>query len=392
MLRFHPLRVSAIRPEAEDAVCVTLDVPPELRDEFRSQAGQHVVVRAQVDGAEQRRTYSLLNAAGEIPLRIAVRTHSRGQVSRHIAKNVRPGDTLEVMPPNGSFGPRERGVGTYVAFAAGCGITPIVSMVKTLLASDPQRRVLLFYGNRNYARGMLLEELLALKDRYLDRFALHFIMSGEPQEIELLNGRLDASKVTELAKGLFDPAQVRDFFVCGPGTMIDDIGGALRALGVDAARIHSEHFTSLAAGVTNPTNAVGTTAAAQAAATPAANSSDAAAADNAGGAVKASVNAPRTPTDANITQVEVVMDGRRRIFTMRMKEDTILDAAERAGIDLPFSCKAGVCSTCRTKLVRGKVELDQNYALEDWELEQGFILACQAHAQTPELELNYDET
>ena len=358
MLRFHPLRVKAIRPEAEDAVCLTLDVPAELRDEFRAQAGQHVVVRANVEGAEQRRTYSLLNAAGELPLRIAVRTHPQGQVSRFIAKNVRVGDTLDVMPPNGSFGPRDQKGGTYVAFAAGCGITPILSMVKTLLASDPSCRVLLFYGNRNYARGMLLEELLALKDRYIDRLALHFVMSGEPQEIELLNGRLNAGKVSELAGRLFDAREVRDFFVCGPGTMIDDVSGALQTLGVEPARIHSERFAVADDPVKN----------------------------------KATENDAESAAADGITQVDLVMDGRRRSFTMRTREETILDAAARAGIDLPFSCKAGVCSTCRTKLTKGKVDLDQNYALEDWELEQGFILACQAHAQTPELELNYDET
>jgi ring-1,2-phenylacetyl-CoA epoxidase subunit PaaE len=364
MLKFHPLRVSAVRPEADDAVCVTLDVPDDLREQFRAQAGQHVVVRAQLDGAELRRTYSLLSAAGELPLRIAVRTHAKGQLSRHIAEKLRSGDTLDVMPPNGSFGRRvhepHESTGeqshTRVAFAAGCGITPILSMVKTLLEQNAQSRVVLFYGNRNYARGMLLEELLALKDRYLDRFALHFVMSGEPQEIDLLNGRLDADKVRAVAGHLFDPLQVRDFFICGPGTMIEDVTGALTSLGVSAARIHSEHFTS-----EQPIG--GQTAA----------TSPAAASEG-------------------LTTVSVIMDGRRRSFTMRTDDETILDAADRAGLDLPFSCKAGVCSTCRTKLVSGKVKLDQNYALEDWELEQGFILACQARAKTLELELNYDET
>lgn len=378
MLRFHPLNVSAVSPEAEDAVCVTLDVPAGLRDEFRSQAGQHIVVRAQIDGAEQRRTYSLLNAAGELPLRIAVRTHPHGQLSRHIAQNVRPGDSLDVMPPNGSFGRRESPGGTFVAFAAGCGITPILSLAKTLLAGDPSARMVLFYGNRSYARGMLLEELLALKDRFLDRFALHFIMSGEPQEIELLNGRLDAAKVRQLAGGLFDASRGSDFFVCGPGTMIDDVSAALKALGVPPARIHSEHFSATDTAARASPSQQGPCAP---------QSGTLSARQEPAGSAAAAQTA-----EQGVTQVEVVMDGRRRSFTMRTDEDTILDAAARAGIDLPFSCKAGVCSTCRTKLVRGRVELDQNYALEDWELEQGFILACQAHAKTPDLELNYDET
>ena len=241
----------------------------------------------------------------------------------------------------------------YVAFAAGRGIEPLLPLIETLLARDRASSVQLFYGNRDREQAALAEELLGLKDRYLDRFALHFVMSREPQEIEWLNGRLDARKVGMLAGKLFDPRAIRQYLVCGPGSMNADIGGALSALGVDAQHIRVEPYASAPAQ----------------AAMPAAHSAN-----------------------PGVTQVAVIMDGRRRTFTMRTKEDTILDAAGEAGIDLPFSCKAGVCSTCRTKLVSGKVELAQNYALEDWELEQGFILACQAHAQTPELEITYDET
>lgn len=358
MLHFHPLRVSEIRPEAEDAVALTLDVPPELQSQFRSRAGQHIVVRASIQGQEERRTYSLIGAAGELPLRIAVRVHPQGRFSRYIAQQVRVGDVLEVMTPNGSFGPHNAGGegGTYVAFAAGCGITPVISIVRTLLKEDPRCRVQLFYGNKNSARTMLFEELQALKDRYLDRLALHFVMSAEPQEVELLNGRLDAERVRAFAGKLFDPASVREFFICGPGTMIEDVSGALRALGVDATRIHSEHFSVDAPARAEP-----------------------------------KVIETAKPLREGVTQVTVLMDGRRRTFEMQTDSETILDAAARAGVDLPYSCKAGVCSTCRTKLVSGKVELAENYALEDWELEEGFILACQARAKTPEIELDYDE-
>jgi len=354
MLKFHPLQVREVRPDADDAVALTFAVPEALREEFHSQPGQHVVVRAFMNGEEVRRTYSLTSAAGELPLQIVVRSHPQGRLSRHIAA-LKEGATLDVMPPNGSFAPRatDQG-GTYVAFAAGCGITPIISIVRSLLARDTHSRVLLFYGNRGGSRAMLLEDLLDLKDRYVDRLSLHFVMSREPQEIELLNGRLDAQRTRDFATRLFDAKAVREYFVCGPGTMIETIGATLRELGVDAQRIHSEHF------------AVAT--ASPAAAAPAVSAEP----------------------SAGLTQVAVTMDGRRRTFTMRTGEESILDAADRAGIDLPFSCKAGVCSTCRTKLVRGEVTLAENYALEDWELEQGFILACQAHAKTPELELDYD--
>jgi ring-1,2-phenylacetyl-CoA epoxidase subunit PaaE len=353
VLKFHSLPVREVQPESEDAVALTFDVPDALREEFRSQPGQHVVVRTFMNGEEVRRTYSLTNAAGELPLQIVVRTHPMGRLSRHIA-SLKSGATLEVMPPNGSFAPRSTAEGgTYVAFAAGCGITPVISIIRSLLARDASSRVLLFYGNRGGSRTMLLEELLALKDRYLDRLSLHFVMSREPQEIELLNGRLDGARVRELAGLFFDPRTVREYFVCGPGTMIETVSGELRALGVEANRIHSEHFA--AAAVAAPAE-----------------------------------TAAATKSEAGSTQVAVTLDGRRRTFSMQTGTETILDAADRAGIDLPFSCKAGVCSTCRTKLVRGEVTLAENYALEDWELEQGFILACQAHAKTPELELDYD--
>jgi ring-1,2-phenylacetyl-CoA epoxidase subunit PaaE len=240
----------------------------------------------------------------------------------------------------------------YVVFAVERGIAPLLPIVETLLSRDNTSQVQLFYGNQNRERAEYAEALLALKDRYLDRFALHFLMSDEPQEVEWLNGAVDAAKLEALAGKLFDPRSVRQFLVCGPQAMSAQVSGALNKLGVGADHIRVEPYTTGVEGV----------AQAERAAAP------------------------------GMTEVAVIMDGRRRTFTMRTNDDTVLEAAAEAGIDLPFSCKAGVCSTCRTKLVRGRVELAQNYALEDWELEQGFILACQAHAKTPELEITYDET
>jgi len=358
MLKFHSLKVLQLVPDAEDAVAIALDVPPELREEYRGAAGQHVVVRLSLDGEDTRRTYSLVNAPGEWPLRIVPRVHAEGRVSRHLAEQLRPGDVLEVLPPNGSFTPREAAPasGTYVAFAAGCGITPVLSVIRALLAR-PGPRVMLFYGNTASARTMCLEELLALKDRHLERLSLHFLMSREPQEVELYNGRIDASRVRQFAAGVFHPPQVSEYFVCGPGDMIEQVTTTLRELGVDAARIHAEHFT------------VATTDAALPARAP-----------------------PAAPSAAPGTaEVTVLMDGRRRSFAMKMDDETVLDAAARAGVELPFSCRAGVCSTCRTKVIRGEVEMAQNYALEDWELEQGYVLACQSRVKSPVLELDYDE-
>jgi ring-1,2-phenylacetyl-CoA epoxidase subunit PaaE len=369
MLKFHSLKVVELAPDAEDAVAIALEVPVELRAEYRGSAGQHVVVRLSLEGEDTRRTYSLVNAPGEWPLRIVPRVHAHGRVSRYLAEQLRPGDVLEVLPPNGSFTPREAAPtgGTYVAFAAGCGITPVLSVMRALLAR-PGTRVVLFYGNTAGARAMCLEELLALKDRYLGRLSLHFVMSREPQEVELYNGRIDAPRVRQLAQTFFSPPQVSEYFVCGPGDMIEQVSSALRELGVEPARIHAEHFT------------VATTESGAAAQTP----------QPASGSPVAERPAA-VPVDSGSAEVTVIMDGRRRTFTMEREQDTVLDAAARAGVELPFSCRAGVCSTCRTKVIRGEVEMAQNYALEDWELEQGYVLACQSRVKSPILELDYDE-
>jgi ring-1,2-phenylacetyl-CoA epoxidase subunit PaaE len=229
--------------------------------------------------------------------------------------------------------------------------------------------VLVFCGAQGEEHAEPLEELLALKDRHLDRLSLSFVMDREPDEAELLRGALDAAKIDALAAKLFDAKSVREYHVYGAPQLGDEVTAALTELGVDTKRIHCAPMKHH-----RPSNVESAASAARASAT--------------------TSTAPKTaaiPADAGETRVEFVMDGRRRSFTMQRGTESILDAAARSNIDLPFSCKAGVCSTCRTKLVRGEVEMLQNYALEDWELEQGFILACQSHARTPEIELNYDE-
>jgi len=349
VLKFHSLKVADISPDAEDAVAIALEVPAALREAYQGSAGQHVVVRVTIDGEETRRTYSLVNAPGEWPLRIVPRVHAHGRMSGYLAEQLRVGDSLEVLPPNGSFTPRDVSPGaaaTCVAFAAGCGITPVLSVIRALLARGAGQ-VILFYGNSGSARAMCLEELLALKDRYLGRLSLHFIMSREPQEVALYNGRIDAARVRQFAAALFRPQAVSEYFVCGPGDMIEQVSATLRELAVADTPIHAEHFTLATTGAETP------------AVMPA--------------------------------QAAILMDGRRRSFSMKMDDETVLDAAARAGIELPFSCRAGVCSTCRTKVVRGEVEMAQNYALEDWELEQGYVLACQSRVKSAVLELDYDE-
>ena len=364
MLKFHSLSVAETRPEAADAVCITLEVPEELREDYKFLPGQHVGIRALIDGKDVRRTYSICSGSDERHLRIGVRLHDSGAMSQHLAKRVRAGDKLEVLTPTGRFfASIDPSVSrTYVAFAGGSGITPILGIVRNVLKGEPDSRFILFYSNRSTATIMFAEELLALKDRYPGRLALNFILSREPQDIELFNGRLDAAKVDALAQRLFDPVGVDAYFLCGPGTMIESVHDALIGLGVESSRIHSEHFVS---GI----------AARQRAAT----------------AAESGAAEPTPASAVPATQVTVVMDGRRRSFSMTPGGATVLEAAERAGLELPYSCRAGVCSTCRTRVVRGSVNMTTNYALEPWELEDGYVLCCQALPTTPELEITYDE-
>jgi ring-1,2-phenylacetyl-CoA epoxidase subunit PaaE len=345
--------------QAEDAIELALEVPAERAAEYRGLPGQHIVLRTALAREEVRRTYSLVSAPGERLLRIVARVHSQGRLSRHLTR-LRPDDRLDVLPPNGSFTPHSAGAGrgTCLAIAAGCGITPIIAIARSWLEAGPTGRVILFYGNRSMARAMCLEELLALKDRYLDRLALHFLMSREPQDVEIYNGRLDGEHMRQLARSFFSPKEIAECFLCGPGDMIDGVSHTLSELGVSSDRIRAEHFT-------------------------------AATAASAGEPMAAPQ--PTAGADPAMAEVSVLMDGRRRSFTMRMNGESVLDGAAKAGLDLPFSCRAGVCSTCRTKVVRGEVTMSQNYALEDWELEQGYVLACQSKVKTAVLELDYDE-
>ncbi|MBF8293201.1 MAG: 2Fe-2S iron-sulfur cluster binding protein [Steroidobacteraceae bacterium] len=362
MLKFHPLRIAERTVIADDAVALGFTVPDTLRAEYGFMAGQHVAVRAILDGQEERRTYSIANPEGSDQLRIGVRVQSGGRMAQYLADGLHVGDTLDVLTPNGSFHTQIEPAHAkrYVAFAAGSGITPVVSIAATVLQKEPASQFQLYYGNTSTARTMFLDEVLALKDLFLPRFSVCFVMSREPQEFELFNGRIDSAKVLELARHEFDAAAVDEFFICGPGSMAEDVQAALTGLGA-RGRVHVEHFVATAS------------AAAPAAVKPAV------------------VAAGAAMTAADGATITVVMDGRRRAFKMPMHGEVILDAAGRAGLDLPFSCRAGVCSTCRARLLSGTAEMEHNVALEDWEVEAGYILCCQARPTSPALEISYDE-
>jgi len=359
MLSFHTLKVASVEGIAEDAVCVTLEVPPSHRDAFAFHAGQYVTVRRKIGDREERRTYSIVTAPGGDALKLGVRVQTGGRMSGEIATQLRRGDLLDVGTPMGRFRTSissERAL-SYVAFAAGSGITPVLSLATDILAKEPHSRFTLIYGNRSVSRTMFLEQTLALKNRYIDRFSVHFVMSREPQHSQLFNGRIDGGKVRDLARHVAEIATADEYLICGPGGMVDDIRDAVKTLNPSAA-IRFERFTN--AGAPPPENA--------------------------------GKRATPAPVEAEVmATITVVMDGRRRTFPMAASDPSVLCAAERAGLELPFSCRSGICATCRTKITAGGAVMTHNIALEQWETDLGFVLCCQARPTGAALELSYDE-
>jgi ring-1,2-phenylacetyl-CoA epoxidase subunit PaaE len=366
MLEFHPLKVAAVERIAEDAACLTVEIPSALRDAFAYHAGQYVTVRRMIEGREERRTYSIVTAPGGGVLKLGIRLQLGGRMSGELASTLRPGDLLDVGTPMGRFrtsisADREH---SYVAFAAGSGITPILSLATDILARESRSRFTLIYGNRSISRTMFLEETLGLKNRYIDRFSVHFVMSREPQQTEWLNGRIDAHKIRELARHMPEVSSADEYLICGPGDMVDEVRNAIKTLN-DSAPIRFERF---AAAAPRPVG-------------------------NAGGerdAAPGAAAAPRAPAEAVLATISVIMDGRRRSFPMTRSDASVLDAAERAGLELPFSCRSGICATCRARITDGAAVMTHNIALEPWETDAGFVLCCQARPTTAALEISYD--
>ena len=355
MLKFHSLEIADLTPDAEDSLRVRFRVPPELAEDYAFKSGQHVALKAPVDGKELRRTYSICAGEDEGKLEIGVRVQPGGAFSGFLAEGAKPGDRLEVMTPNGAFhvDPDPGGSGLYVAIAGGSGITPILSNIKTLLARAPETQVLLIYLNRRTRTVMFLEEIMGLKNRYPERFQVHHMLSQEEGDVEVSHGRLDAARAKDLLPRLVDVKDVSAWLLCGPGSLIDDLKSTLEALGAEPERIRFERF---------------------------------------GLPRKAEAQAPAQPAAAGAqTAVTITIDGRKRAFTMGQGGEAVLDGAARAGLELPYSCKGGVCSTCRARVTAGKVRMDTNYALEPWELEAGFVLTCQSVPETDTLDITFDE-
>jgi ring-1,2-phenylacetyl-CoA epoxidase subunit PaaE len=357
MPNFHPLKVTSVERVAEDAACVTMEIPSALRDVFAFHAGQYVTVRRTIEDREERRTYSIVTAPGGGMLKLGIRLQFGGRMSGELATHLRPGDLLDVGAPMGRFrtainAEREH---SYMAFAAGSGITPILSLVTDILAREPRSRVTLIYGNRSISRTMFLEETLALKNRHIERFSVHFVMSREPQQTAWLNGRIDGPKVRELARHMVEVSAADEYLICGPGDMVDEVRGAIKALNGDAP-IRFERFATAAP---RP--------------------------------VETARESASTPVPQEVlATISVVMDGRRRSFPMAPNDASVLDAAERAGLELPFSCRSGICATCRARITAGAAVMTHNIALEPWETDAGFVLCCQARPTTATLDISYD--
>jgi len=357
MSKFHPLEVAKVERETRDAVAITFAVPPNLADAFRFAAGQHLTLRADIGGQDVRRSYSICSAAQDGILRIAVKRNPGGVFSEWANEVLKVGDVLDVMPPLGHFNVplaahRRR---HYAGFAAGSGITPLLSLIKTTLATEPLSEFTLFYGNRASGTVMFKEELAALKDAYLTRFNLVHVLSREAQDIELLHGRIDRSKAEALLAHWLDLADVDAVFVCGPDGMMQAVADALKARGFPDAKVRIERFAT---------------------------------------SIPKHVHKPGKAPEPGHTECEVtvVLDGATKTFTLRKGKESILEAGLKAGVELPYSCKGGVCSTCRAKLTAGEVDMDVNFALEDYEVARGFVLTCQSYPVTDKVTVDYDQS
>ena len=362
--RFHELPISRVSPEAAGAVAITFAVPPEQRAAFAFEPGQFLTVRATIDGQDVRRSYSissprsLLTQRGELTL--GIRPVEGGVFSNWAATALKAGDTLKAMPPDGRFTVHKPRAVHRVGFAAGSGITPILSLMASTLEESSDSKFTLVYGNRRMASVMFNEALQDLKDRYAGRLTLIHILSRQAQEVPLLEGRIDGDKVRALIATLLPVGSMDEVFICGPEAMIEATEKALLEAGVRPDRVHTERFTS-------PTL-------------------EALPAEQRKAAV---LGHPAVRTEGEVA-LTVLLDGKPHELRMN-RDERVLDVALAAGLDLPWSCRGGVCCTCRARVMEGAVQMDKNFTLEPWETEQGFVLSCQARPTTERVVVSYDE-
>jgi ring-1,2-phenylacetyl-CoA epoxidase subunit PaaE len=353
---FHRLEVADMVPETADAASIRFHVPEELRETFRFRPGQHLTLRAEIGGEEVRRNYSLCVAPADGEVKVTVKRIAGGIFSNWANENLRPGIALDVMPPHGSFtwDFDPAAANHYAAFAGGSGITPIISLIKAAMIEEPESRFTLFYGNRDSQSVIFLEELARLKNRYIDRLEIHHFLAEEMEDIELFNGMLDRAKCGEILEHLVEPADVAAFFICGPEPMMDAAEAALLDAGVVRDKIHIERFT----------------------------------AGRPSAALAAQMEALQQEA-AGLTML-VTLDGRKRRIPFDADAGNILDSARLAGLPAPYACKAGVCATCRARVVSGEAEMAARYGLTDEEVAAGYILTCQSVPKGEGLEVDYD--
>ncbi|WP_406207213.1 MULTISPECIES: 1,2-phenylacetyl-CoA epoxidase subunit PaaE [unclassified Streptomyces] len=348
---FHALRVAAVTPLCADAVAVGFDIPAELAEEFAFAPGQSLTLRREIEGRDERRSYSICSPVGSIP-RIGVRVVPGGLFSSWLVSEVRPGDTVEVMAPTGAFTPDLTAHGHHVLIAAGSGITPMMSIAESVLAADDRSTVTLLYGNRRTDTVMFADELADLKDLYPARFQLAHVLSREPREAEVLSGRIDAERLSTLIDALVDVETADHWWLCGPHGMVRDAQGVLAGLGVPTERVHQELFY----------------------------------ADDE--PVREAVHEESGP-QGPVSQVTITLDGRSTTAALS-RERSILDGAQRTRPDLPFACKGGVCGTCRALVTDGKADMRRNFALETAEVDAGYVLTCQSYPVSETLTVDYD--
>jgi ring-1,2-phenylacetyl-CoA epoxidase subunit PaaE len=348
---FHPLRVSDVRRETADTVSVAFEVPEDLRDAYVFEPGQHLTFRMPgPDGDEVRRSYSICSGLDDGDLRVAVKSLPGGVFGVYANERLAVGDVLDVMTPVGRFTTLLDPANdkSYLGIAAGSGITPVISLIRSVLGREPKARFTLVYGNRGPSTVIFRDALEDLKDRYLDRLQIIHVFSREQQRVPLLNGRIDEEKLRRLAKSLLDVPSYDDVFICGPEEMTMTARDTLVSLGANVAHVHLELFGSHAPAAPRPHRETG----------------------------------DRRRITITVNGVTTDVEGH--------PDDTVLEAGELAGLDLPYSCRGGVCSTCRAKLLEGAVDMDNNYALEPWETDAGFVLTCQSHPTTDQLVIDYD--
>jgi ring-1,2-phenylacetyl-CoA epoxidase subunit PaaE len=353
---FHRLTVAEIIDETQHARSIRFAVPEELKETFRFKPGQHLTLRCEIGGEEVRRNYSLCVAPEDDELKVTVKRIAGGLFSNWANDNLKPGDAVEVMAPHGSFtwDFTPGAARSYVGFAAGSGITPVISLIKTALGTEAGSRFTLFYGNRYSNSVLFLEELARLKNLYMGRLEVFHFLSGEAEDIDLFNGRLDRAKCDEILETLVEPAGIDAFFICGPGPMMDAAEAALVEKGVEHSRIHVERFT----------------------------------ADRPSAAQAAEMQALQTKAQG--LSMLVTLDGRKRKVAFDAVAGNILDSARASGLPAPYACKAGVCATCRAKVVSGEVEMAARYGLSDEEIAAGYVLTCQSVPKGAGVELDYD--